>query len=208
MRTGVVLGTKTKHQGQQAAFAKQTRERRSQLADGGVHTVDKKVHTSRTEESSDASTVVKPPLRRWKRASSLPVVPDHGGYSYRWRAIDARSRGDQRGVAKRLQEGWELVKASDLPKYSLPTQLLDRRGEFVGNGDMVLMRIHEDMLAQRNESYENRRDTVTEAMEQEYLQHSDERMPIRRKASSRTEFVQMRRKKRAAKAQVADDEDV
>lgn len=207
MKTGVVLGTKTKHQGQRAAFAKQTRERRSQLADGGVHSVDKKVHTSRTEEGSDAATVIKPPLRRWKRASSLPVVPDHGGFSYRWRSIDARSRGDQRGVAKRLQEGWELVKESDLPKYSLPTQILDRRGEFIGNGDMVLMRIHDDLLAQRNEAFANRRDTITDAMEQEHQQHSDDRMPLTRKASSRTEFVQMRKKKRSS-AQVADDEDV
>lgn len=208
MKTGVIVTNKTKREGQQAQHAKQRSERRSQLADGGIHGTDAQVHSSRRQEATDSKTVVRPPERRWQRASNLPVIPDRDGFSYRWAAIDGRTRGDQSGVSKRLREGWEIVRPKDLDGDSLPTHLLDRRGEVIGNGEHVLMKIPEEMLAQRNEYYAEKRDTVTAALEYEHKEHSDDRMPLTRKAKSRTEFVRIKRKKQGSAARkVADDDD-
>lgn len=207
MKSGTVLKNKAKREAAQAAFQQQARERTSQLADSSENRLERAVHSTHRQEGSEVHNVVRPPAKRWKRASSLPVIEDRGGWHYRWCAIDGKNRGDQRGVSKRLQEGWEIVKPDELDIDSLPTQLLDRRGEVIGNGDMILMKLHEELLAQRNEEYENRRDVTTAALETEHQEHSDPRMPIRRKASSRPEFIKIRKRQKVGSRRVADDEE-
>lgn len=131
-------------------------QRSRQVAGQAVHsTGTKDVGVGRkSSRLAEVNQAPKPARRRWMRPSSLPVVPTIPGYRCRYTRIDERNRGDRRNLEKRLREGWELVRRDELPKHSLPALTLDRYGEVIGTDDMVLMKLHEDLVEERNAEYQ------------------------------------------------------
>lgn len=186
-------------------LAKQARERRNQQADGGVHAVDRSTKPNRKTEAAENSTVVRPPVRRWKKASHLPQMPELPGYRQKYVRVDGKERGDHRGVFKHLQEQWEFVRKSDFPKHALPTIALGQHGEVVGNGELVLMKLHEELHAQRAAVYNAKRDRALASIEADLASQSDPRMPIKQKRKSQIEHRRMKDRPRAS---VADDDDI
>lgn len=208
MKAGTVIKRAQRAADVAPQIARQQRERRGQRADGDLHAVDNSNTLSRVQQADEAREVPRPEVkRRWKPASHLPAIKNPPGYSLKWVRRDGRDRGDCRGLAKYLQEGWEFARKEDFPKRSLPTQPLSGYGETIGNGDMVLMKLDEDLLAQRNEHYQGKRDTATYAVEKGSLGETSNLMPAQRpRRSSRTEFVRFR-KRRPDAIEVASDED-
>lgn len=207
MKAGTVISRAKRRADVAPQIARQQRERRAHRVDGDIHAVDNSNTLSRVAQASEAREVTRPPKRRWRPASHLPALPNPPGYYLKWVRRDGRDRGDCRGLAKYLQEGWEFARKDDFPKHALPTQPLTSHGEVIGNGDMVLMKLDEEMAAQRNEHYQHRRDTATYAVEKGSLGETSTLMPAQRpKRTSRTEFVRFR-KRRPDAIEVAQDEE-
>jgi hypothetical protein len=133
-------------------------QRARQIPNRQVHsTGTEKLATGRkSSRLAEVNQVSKPARRHWQRPSSLPVVPEIPGHRVRYTRIDEKNRGDKRNVEKRLREGWELVRKDELPKHSLPALTLGRYGEVIGTDDMVLMKMHEDLVEERNREYSGR----------------------------------------------------
>lgn len=207
MKAGSVINRRKKAESAEPVIQRQQRERRGKSADGGIHAVDNTRSLSRVQDAAASREVTRTPKRRWKPASHLPALRNPPGYSLKWCRRDGRERGDCRGLAKYLQEGWEPATKSDFPRDALPTQSLSGYGEVIGNGDMILMKLPEDMVEQRNEHYAGRRDTATYAVEKGVLGETSTIMPAQRpKRSSRTEFIRFRKRRPDAIEVAQDDE--
>lgn len=146
---------------------RQIRDRQHRGADGDVHAVRRNVARSRKQEASDVTEVKSPaPQKRWRRASALPSFPAPPGYVLCWMRRDNTVRGSDDNLFECIEEGWEFCKSSDFPERALPTQQLAKYGDVIGNASSVLMKMPEEIHAQREAYYRSRRDAVTSAVNQ------------------------------------------
>jgi hypothetical protein len=163
--SGQILEAATQRKQMGAERAKQQRDRvGDRAADGGVRRISHTVHTSRKQDAAAAKEVTKPPKRRWQRASMLPAMPELPGYHVEYVRRDNRHRGDHANLSAHLRSGWELARASDFELANLPTITIAAHGEVIGNDDTVLMKIEEDMWAERTAEYDGVRDAATRAI--------------------------------------------
>jgi hypothetical protein len=91
-------------------------------------------------------------------------MPELPGYHTEWVRRDNQHRGDHANMIAHISEGWELCRKSDFPKHALPTQRLSDQGEVIGNDSSILMKIEDDLFAQRNAFYNTRRNKATDAV--------------------------------------------
>lgn len=141
--------------------AKAKAERRAKGAGGDVHAVVRSRGRSRKQEASAAHKVDRGVVKRWRRAHSLPSFPDPPGYTYCWISSHRRRHGDEAGILAAKQEGWEFVRAEELDEDSLPTQTHSRYGEMIGNDSTVLMKLPDELKAQRDGHFNQKRDLAT-----------------------------------------------
>lgn len=208
MGLNTVVSRKAKREQNRASIAQRAKHGHNLPSDGGVHAINRVSRPARTQEAADAATIDRPKRRRWTRASHLPEMPAIPGFALKWVRVDGKKDGDQRGVFRHLQEQWVPARKEEFPQYALPTQALGRHGEVIGNGEMILMKIPEDIREERNATFEEKRDRTTAGIEQELLSsYSDPRMPIRQKRKTQVEHRRMRDRKRVSSTKVADDED-
>lgn len=181
-------------------------QRARQLQNRQVHsTGTEKLATGRkSSRLGEVNQVKKPARRHWQRPSSLPVVPEIPGHRVRYTRIDERSRGDKRNVEKRLREGWELVRKDELPKHSLPALTLGRYGEVIGTDDMVLMKMHEDLVEERNREYRNVTKRQTKGVQDQLREMGQENRRYVKPKVSVKDHVDIPRRRRAA---VREDDD-
>ena len=211
MRSQQILEGVVKRREKNAERAKQKRANVGErTADGGVHAIKHTVHTSRKQEAAAAKVVAKPPRRRWQRASTLPAMPELPGYHVEYVRRDNRNRGDHANLRAHIRSGWEVCTLKEFADENLPTIEIARHGEVIGNDDTILMKIHEDLWAEREHEYNSARDLATKAINQR-TPHLDVRhnsMPFYMddtKNVSRSNFKQVAIKRRGQVAEDADD---
>lgn len=181
-------------------------QRARQIPNRQVHsTGTEKVATGRkSSRLAEVNQVSKPARRHWQRPSSLPPVPEIPGHRVRYTRIDERNRGDKRNVEKRIREGWELVRKDELPKHSLPALTLGRYGEVIGTDDMVLMKMHEDLVEERNREYSGRTKRQTKGVQDQLREMGQENRRYAKTKISVKDHVDIPRPRRVA---VRDDDD-
>lgn len=159
-------------------FAKQLRER-SRKKDVTL-VVDKRVRRTSAQEAVASREIAKPQGRRYVRPSMLPGVPDLPGYHVEYVRRDNSKQGDHANLRAHLRSKWEIVRASELKEQDLPTISLTGHGDCIGNEDTVLMKLPEDLWADRNSQLNEHRDSVTRAVnsKQVNLDVSHPHMPV------------------------------
>lgn len=207
MAMQTAIPNKKQREARASNLARQNQERRTRVTGDEIHDVERPSTASRRQEATDSREVATPPTRRWKRASTIPHMPELPEYGLKWVRVDGRERGDERGVIKHLQEQWEFARKSDFPRHALQTKALGHHGEVIWNGDMVLMKLHRELLAQRNAEYNRKRDIATAATESAITQQiTNPAMPlVLNHRRSSVDFRQMRGGRRKV-ASVAEDE--
>lgn len=203
--TKFVRDTQNRIESDRQAAAQPARRAR-QVTNEAVHSTATDLGKGRkSSRLAEVNQVPKPARRRWMRPSALPHVPVDAIPSYRTRytRIDGRNRGDRRNVEARLREGWEFATHSELRKYSLPAYTLTRYGEVIGNDDMVLMKLHEDLVEERNAEYSGRTLRQTQGV-QDTLRQLGQQTGLRAKVSNQGHVDIPRRRSRSVAVQ--DDE--
>jgi|TARA_Y100000114_G_C11675222_1_gene285830 hypothetical protein len=73
---------------------------------------------------------------------------------------------DRANVSRRLREGWELVRATDLPpEWQLPSLDNGRHEGVVYNEGLLLAKIPEETVQERNDHYAQKTETAKEALD-------------------------------------------
>ena len=133
--------------------------------------------TIKTPRSAD--TRVKTQRKRvWQRPSSLDAPPAPDGYIHRWIRAEVQGYQDTKNVISRLREGYELVRADEYPDMQMPTIEDGKHAGVIGVGGLLLARIPEELIKQRNAYYSGLTEDQIKAVDNDLLKDAHPSMPI------------------------------
>jgi hypothetical protein len=132
-----------------------------------------------TKTSRSADTREKSQRKRvWQRPSSLDAPPAPDGYIHRWIRAEVRGYEDTKNVINRLREGYELVRADEYPEWQMPTIEDGKHAGVIGVGGLLLARIPEEIIAQRDSYYKGLTEDQIRAVDNDLLKDAHPSMPI------------------------------
>jgi hypothetical protein len=132
-----------------------------------------------TKTSRSADTRVKTQRKRvWQRPSSLDAPPAPDGYIHRWIRAEVQGYQDTKNVISRLREGYELVRADEYPDWQLPTIEDGKHAGVIGVGGLLLARIPEELIKQRDAYYNGLTQDQIKAVDNDLLKDAHPSMPI------------------------------
>lgn len=129
----------------------------------------------------------------WAPPSRLDAPPAPAGFQHRWIRAEINGFNDKQHVFGRLREGYELVRNEELPEEhrdTLPTIEDGKHAGVVSVGGLLLARIPNETLAERNAHYNRKAREQISAVDNELMRenaHSTMRIQNPER-SSRTTF--------------------
>lgn len=187
------------------AIAKQRAQGRAK-GGGAEYEVDRGIGAA--DPAKGAHDVDTGGTRNWRRAYALPSFPDPPGYSYCWIARHRRRHGDDVNLLASLREGWVPVHPDELDEEDVPTETftgrLAKHGEVVGDETTILMKMPNEMKAQRDAYWNRRRDAATREVRKSKpgIAEANPKMPL---VEDRNEISDENVQMRARRAPRQDD---
>jgi hypothetical protein len=151
---------------------------------------DQKVTIDRAPRASREKEARRKP---WAPPSRLDAPPAPAGYKHRWIRAEINGFEDKQHVYGRLREGYELVRNEDLPEEyrdTLPTLEDGKHAGVVSVGGLMLARIPEETVEERNQYFQRKAQDQMQAVDNELMRenaHSSMRIQNPER-SSRTTF--------------------
>jgi|TARA_R100000388_G_scaffold90316_1_gene71608 hypothetical protein len=127
-----------------------------------------------SRKSRESETHAKQTRRQpWRPVRKLETPPAPEGYEYRWIRESMLGQEDKANVARRIREGWELVRGTDLPaEYSYPTADTGRHAGLVYSEGLLLAKIPTETREERNAYYEDQARMKKEALDNNMFNES------------------------------------
>lgn len=113
-----------------------------------------------------------------------PGLPE--GFQYRWLRVRIRNEDDSRSIFRRQQEGFEFVRADEAPGYLGPSHKEGAFSGVIGQTDLVLGRIPQEIAEDRREYYRNQTAGQNESIETELRREQHKVAPIQRSLKQTT----------------------
>jgi hypothetical protein len=145
-----------------------------------------KAQNRSTRELDTRETFARPTA--WRPPETLPSPDDRPGWKHRWIRISFLGQPDPSNTSSKLREGYEPVKAEEYPELLVHAST---EGRFKGNievGGLLLCRIPEEFLKQRDAYYANQSKAQMESVDNNFLKDSDPRMPLFSNKQSKVTF--------------------
>ncbi len=120
---------------------------------------------SRNATTREATARRKP----WAPPSKLDAPPAPPGYKHRWIRAEAGGQHDTMNVGQRLREGYELVRADEYPEYASPAVEGSTHSGIIRTGSLLLARMPEETIAERNAYYASRTRDQIRAVDTELM---------------------------------------
>ena len=118
--------------------------------------------TSRESESHDKNSRRQP----WRPVRKLETPPPPAGYEYRWIRESMLGVEDKANVARRIREGWELVRGTDLPEEYADLIAQDgRHAGLIYSEGLLLAKIPVETRNERKAHYENQTQRKKDALD-------------------------------------------
>lgn len=133
--------------------------------------------TKRSATTRDKETRRKP----WKPPAMLETPPPPPGYKYRWIRESMLGEADKGNMMKRIREGFEPVKPSEIEEYDnyqLPVLDEGKHAGVIGIGGLILAKIPEEIVEERNEYFAQMTREQLQAIDAELAKESNPSMPI------------------------------
>jgi hypothetical protein len=120
---------------------------------------------AREEDTREKTTQRKP----WTPPSRLDAPPAPAGYKHRWIRAEAAGIEDRINISGKIREGYELVRSDEYPDFPIPTVEDGRYAGIISVGGMLLARIPEETVEERNNYYQRRALDQTQAADNDLL---------------------------------------
>lgn len=120
---------------------------------------------ARGEETREKTTQRKP----WAPPSRLDAPPAPPGYKHRWIRAESAGIEDRTNVAGKIREGYELVRSDEYPDFPVPTVEDGKYAGIICVGGMLLARVPEETVKERNDYYQRRASDQTQAADNDLL---------------------------------------
>lgn len=114
----------------------------------------------------------------WRPPEVLPEPNDRPGWAHRWVRISMIGASDPANISSKFREGYEPCKADEYPEMMMHAT---QEGRFKGNievGSLLLCRIPEEFIKQREAYYANMNKSQMESVDNTFMRQSDARMPL------------------------------
>ena len=132
--------------------------------------VDRASRDSQTREK-------KARVETWRPPSTLEAPEPPIGFKHRWIRESVMEYDDKNNVHKRRREGWELVRAEDYPDFDAPVIDEGKNAGVIGVGGLVLARIPEEIVEQRDAHYRSVTENQMNAVDRDWMRESNAAMP-------------------------------
>lgn len=126
--------------------------------------------------------------KTWKPAALLPEIKQEKGFAYRWVRVSLANEADNLNASSRMREGWEPVKHSEHPEVNLPKNPNSQYGDSIEVGGLLLCKMPQEMVDQRNEYYKEKAEAQEKAVDNNLMRQNDPRMPLFSDKKSTTTF--------------------
>ena len=113
----------------------------------------------------------------WRPGTALEAPEPPLGFKHRWIRESVMEYDDKTNVHKRRQEGYDLVRAEEYPEYTGPGVDEGRNAGIIGVGGLVLARIPEELVDQRNQHYQNTTQNQMDAVDRDWMRENNPAMP-------------------------------
>jgi hypothetical protein len=100
--------------------------------------------------------------------------------SLRWLRISVKGQDDISNVGKKQQQGWVFVTPDEVPELAI-TSFVKEDGRYTGTvcrGDLALAKIPSNRVTARRKYYEDKSNTMMDAVNAQLMKNNDSRMPI------------------------------
>lgn len=132
---------------------------------------------NRTKREMEARQTMARP-QAWRPPETLPSPDERPGWKHRWVRISTLGTADPSNISSKLREGYEPCKAEDYPELMMHATTEGRFKGSVEVGGLLLCRIPEEFLRQREEYYSNQNRAQMDSVDNNFLRESDPRMPL------------------------------
>ena len=139
---------------------------------------------SRESETREKVSRRKP----WAPPSQLDAPPAPAGFKHRWIRAETIGQPDQKNVSARLREGWEFVRADEYPDMEWPTIDSGKWNGVIAVGGLMLARIPEETIAERNSYFSQLTKDKDDAIANDPLKDQHPSMPVSNESRSRVSF--------------------
>jgi len=132
---------------------------------------------NRKPREADSRELMQRP-EAWRPPEVLPEPNQRPGWSHRWVRISMIGTSDPANISSKFREGYEPCKADDYPEMMMHAT---QEGRFKGNievGGLLLCRIPEEFIAQRDAYYDKQSRAQMESVDNTFMRNNDPRMPL------------------------------
>ena len=119
-------------------------------------------------------------VKVWKNPSLLETPEAPEGIRYYWVRDEVLGEADDKNVISRQRQGYTPVLADELPDGYMFTTEEHRKleGSIVRSGDLILMKIPEELAQQRESYFHNKTRQLDRSIDAELNRHNSSEMPI------------------------------
>ena len=136
----------------------------------------------RSQESRQAAA--RP--QAWRPPETLPMPDDRPGWKHRYIRISTLGTADPGNISSKLREGYEPCKAEEYPELMMHAAVEGRFKGGIEIGGLLLCRIPEEFLKQREQYYASQNKAQMESVDQNFMR---ENHPLMKKFSERESRV-------------------
>jgi hypothetical protein len=129
-------------------------------------------------------------MESWRPPDTLPMPNPVPGWVFRYIRISTMGMADPKNESTKRREGWEPVKASEVPEVMHYGDLNSnsRYKDCVEIGGLILCKAPADLMKQRDEYYQRQAQAQVEALDNSFLRQEDKRMPLFAERKSQVSF--------------------
>ena len=142
---------------------------------------------NRKSREAESRAVAQRPTM-WRAPEVLPSPDDRPGWKHRWVRTSTLGTSDPSNISSKLREGYEPCKAEDYPELMLHAAAEGRFKGAIEVGGLLLCRIPEEFLVQREAYYANQNRAQMESVDNSYMRDNDPRMSKFSEKSTKVTF--------------------
>lgn len=114
------------------------------------------------------------PRYEYRPPSTLPSPAPQDGWVFRWVGLSVLGHSNPSNTSQRMREGWEPVRAEDVPELMLPA---NKNGN-VEVGGLLLCKAPAEMAEARGQYYRSQANTQLDSVNNQLMAQNDPRMPL------------------------------
>ena len=123
---------------------------------------------SRATQTREKQAVRRP----WAPPSMLDAPPAPDGFKHRWIRAETRGFDDTKNISAKMREGWELVRKDEFPDFEAPVVESGKYQGVFGVGGLLLARIPEETVAERNAYFAERNQNQQDAVDHDMMREN------------------------------------